>query len=48
MRGNGVSGVLWSMEAGGLSRATMFFLDFTRQFRAASRLSLRFGPGRPF
>src|SRR6202040_619356 len=27
--GAGVSGVLWSADAGGLSRETMFFLDFT-------------------
>ena len=27
--GNGVGGVLWSAEASGLSRANMFFLDFT-------------------
>jgi len=27
--GTGISGVLWSKDAGGLSRETMFFLDFT-------------------
>lgn len=27
--GNGISGVLWSADAGGLSRRSMFFLDFT-------------------
>lgn len=29
MLGSGVSGVLWSSDAGGLSHETMFFLDFT-------------------
>lgn len=29
MLGTGISGVLWSMDANGLSRAHMFFLDFT-------------------
>jgi len=29
MLGTGVAGVLWSADAGGLSRQSMFFLDFT-------------------
>ena len=29
MLGNGISGVLWSRDAGGLTRECMFFLDFT-------------------
>ena len=29
MLGNGINGVLWSADAGALSRQSMFFLDFT-------------------
>jgi hypothetical protein len=29
MLGSGISGVLWSADAGALSRQNMFFLDFT-------------------
>lgn len=33
--GAGISGVLWSAEAGALARARMFFLDFTGELSPA-------------